>query len=103
MNFLTPRKMKTKRDKNQIFAGVVDYLTINILKKIECPILISSEVLRDKINCDINFFDLRKTKTKKDIKLNFIGLVNYFTSKILSQFESPIFISSEVMGVCHVS
>ena len=29
--FWTPRKTKTKKHKKQIFAGVVDYLAINIL------------------------------------------------------------------------
>ena len=42
-----------------------------------------------------------KTKTKRDEKLNFAGVVDYVTSNILSKFESPILISSEVMGVCH--
>ena len=33
-----------------------------------------------------------------DKKLIFAGIVDYVTSNILSIFESPIFISSEVMG-----
>ena len=39
-----------------------------------------------------------KTKTKKDTKLEFAGVVDYATSNILSKFESYIFVSSEVMG-----
>ena len=39
-----------------------------------------------------------KTKTKKDKKLDFAGVVDYVTSSILSKFESSIFFSSEVMG-----
>ena len=42
-----------------------------------------------------------KTKTKRDKKLNFAGFVDYVTSNILFKFESPILISSEVIGVCH--
>ena len=48
MNFLTPRKTKTKLDKKLNFAGFVDYLAINTLSKSESPILISSEVIRGK-------------------------------------------------------
>ena len=48
MNFLTPRKTKTKKDKNLNFAGVVGYLSIHILSKSMSPILISSEVMRGK-------------------------------------------------------
>ncbi len=39
-----------------------------------------------------------KTKTKRDKKLNFAGVVDYVTSNILSELEGPLFISSEVMG-----
>ena len=46
----------------------------------------------------MNFLTARKTKTKKDKKLNFAGVVDYFTITNLTKFESPIFISSEVMG-----
>ena len=63
MNFLTPRKTKTKKDKNLNFAGVVDYLAINILLKFKSHILISSEVIRGKKNRDMNFV------TKRDITL----------------------------------
>ncbi len=46
----------------------------------------------------MNFLTPRKTKTKKDKKLNFAGVVDYVTSNILSKFESPIFIILNVMG-----
>ncbi len=45
MNYLTPPKTKTKIDKKLNFAGVVDYIEINILSKFGSPILISSEVI----------------------------------------------------------
>ncbi len=38
-----------------------------------------------------------KTKTKKYKKLDFAGIVDYVTSNFLSEFESPIFISLEVI------
>ena len=95
-------KMKTKKDKKLKFAGVVDYLAINILLKFKSPILISSEVIRGKKivtwilwqNVTLRY----KTKTKKDKNLDFTGFVEYVTSNILFKFKSPIFISSEVMG-----
>ncbi len=102
MNFFYPRKTKTKIDKNLNFAGVVDYLAINILLKFKSHILISSEVIRGKKivtwilwqNVTLRY----KTKTKKDKNLDFAGFVEYVTSNILFKFKSPIFISSEVKG-----
>ena len=137
MNVLIPRKMKTKKDKKLIFAGVVYYLAINKLSKCESPIFISSEVMGVKNpthnakhthpthtrnyvpRSGTNFqyyksglsvclyewmyvtnVTLRyKSKTKKDKNLDFAGVVYYVTSNNLSKFESPIFISSEVMRV----
>ena len=40
MNYLTPHKTETKKDKKLNFAGVVDYLTIYILSKFERHIFI---------------------------------------------------------------
>ena len=57
MNFLTPRKTKTKKDKKLIFAGVVDYVY-----KFKSPILINLDVMGVK-NRDMNFFPPLKTKT----------------------------------------
>ena len=45
MNFLTPLKTKTIKDIYLNFAGVVNYLAINILLKFESPTLISLEVI----------------------------------------------------------
>ena len=44
-----------------------------------------------------------KTITKRDKKVIFAGVVDYVANNILTKFESLILISSEVMGVCHVS
>ena len=46
-------KTKTKRDKNLIFAGNVDYVASNIFSIFESPILISSEVMRLCHDCDL--------------------------------------------------
>ena len=40
-----------------------------------------------------------KMKTKRDKKIIFAGVVDYFDSSIPAKFESPILISSEVMGL----
>ncbi len=103
MTFSIHQKTKTKKDKKLNFPGVVDYLAINILLKFKSHILISSEVIRGKKivtwilwqNVTLRY----KTKTIKDKKLDFAGIVDYVTSNILSKFESLIFISSEVTGV----
>ena len=47
----------------------------------------------------MTFFNPRKTKTKKDKRLIFAGVVDYLVINNLTKFESPILISSEVMGV----
>ena len=39
-----------------------------------------------------------KTKTKRDKKMIFAGVVDYVASNIPSKFESPIQFSSDVMG-----
>ena len=101
MNFLTPRKKKTKKDKKLNFAEVIYYLAINILLKFKSHILIRWEVIRGKKivtwilwqNVTLRY----KMKTKKDKKLDLAGVVGYVTSNILSKFKSPILISSEVI------
>ena len=49
-------KRKIKIDKKLIFAGVVDYVTSNILSKFESLVFISSEVMGGQKNHDMNFF-----------------------------------------------
>ena len=47
----------------------------------------------------MNFFTPVKQKIKKDKKQIIAGAVDYLAINILLKFESPILISSEVMGV----